>query len=76
MNLLGTHQAGAGWKAFTAIFLFGWGSGVIARIPPVPAVGGQSSMASGTNRSPSRERMSLKWHGLANLKNLAPGSAR
>jgi hypothetical protein len=31
MNLLGTHQAGAGWKAFTAIFLFGWGSGVISQ---------------------------------------------
>jgi hypothetical protein len=36
--------------ASTAIFLFGWGGGVIARILPVPAVGGRSSMASGANR--------------------------
>jgi hypothetical protein len=61
MNLLKARQAGPSWNAFhlrpqdwmvasTAIFLFGWGGGVIARILPVPAVGGRSSMASGANR--------------------------
>src|SRR5215469_7134308 len=89
MNLLGAHQVDTCWKRFIslqevdggidAIFLFGWGGGVIARIPPVPAVGGRSWMASGANRSPSWERTSPKWHGLANLtrtcklKNLALG---
>jgi hypothetical protein len=36
-------------------FLVWLGGSVIARIPTVPAVGGRSSMASGANRSPSRE---------------------
>jgi hypothetical protein len=55
MNLLKARQAGPSWNALhlhpqdwivasTAIFLFGWGGGVIARIPPVPAVGGRSWM--------------------------------
>jgi hypothetical protein len=67
MNLLGAHQAGTCWKAFhlhprkgmvasTAIFLFGWGGDVIARIPSVPE--GRSWMASGIYRSPSRRRIS------------------
>jgi hypothetical protein len=37
-------------------YFLDWPGGVIARIPTVPAVGGRSSMASGANRSPSRER--------------------
>jgi hypothetical protein len=79
MNLLKARQAGPFWKAFhlhprkwmvasTAIFLFGWDGGVFARIPPVPAVGGRPWMASGANRSASRDRTSLNWHGLANSK--------
>jgi hypothetical protein len=79
MNLLGAHYAGTCWKAFsciyesgccppTAIFVFGWGGGDIARIPPVPAAGGRSTMASGAYHSPSRELTSLKWHGLAKSK--------
>jgi len=39
-------------------FLVGWGCAVIARVP-MPAAGSRSWMASGANRTPSRERTSL-----------------
>jgi hypothetical protein len=84
MNLLKARQAGPSWNAFhllpqkwmvasTAIFLIGWGGGVIARIPTMPAVGGRSSMASGANRSPTRKR---KNDTVLQLRKLAPRSAR
>jgi len=55
-------------------YFLGWpGGSVIARIPTVLVVGGRSSMASGANCSPSRER---KNGTVLQFKNLAPRSAR
>ena len=54
--------------ASTAIFLFGWGGDVIARIPSVPAVG--RPVLDGERHLPFAiaEADLLKWHGLAKLK--------